>query len=33
MAKLTIERSPSVILNTQLNDSVCERLWNYEKKQ
>ena len=32
MAKFTIERSPTVILNTELDDSVCERLWNFEKK-
>ena len=32
MAKLTIERSPTVVLNTELDDSVCDRLWDFEKK-
>ncbi len=33
MAKLTIDRNPteSAILNTELSDEICERLWNYEK--
>lgn len=32
MAKLTIEWGPSVRLTTELDDSICERLWRYERE-
>lgn len=32
MAKLIIERDPSTRLSTELDDSVCERLWRLEKE-
>ncbi|MBE9515084.1 MAG: hypothetical protein IMY79_02980 [Chloroflexi bacterium] len=32
MAKLSIERDPTTILRVELDDSLCERLWNFEKE-
>lgn len=32
MAKLIIEKDPSTKLTTELDDSICERLWRLEKE-
>jgi len=32
MAKLIIEKDPSTKLSTKLDDSICERLWRYERE-